>query len=264
LVQTLATLPLEDRFLLRKTRYISERFEKSPNLTERCLISDHLHIRHAACDAQVLPFVGKSLLLAYGYVRSWFDCGREWALDLWMAPSPADLQYMTCLPCDAGFACCPGSRNGRGIILFASPLACGRNADRERLDGLLAHEITHHVIGDLSGATVLSMKRKQRRDVPMWLEEGLCQVIQSELSPSLQKRLTEKIARTGAWYEPEELWDDLSFCEDVGRAYLQAYRETKALLGARSKTDVIDLLKLNRVGGVNWSDVHRDLQSDVM
>ena len=65
-------------------------------------------------------------------------------------------------------------------------IICKRNADKNRLSGMLAHEITHHMVSEISNATPYSMKRKETCDVPMWLEEGLCQLIQSELCPALQ------------------------------------------------------------------------------
>ena len=178
------------------------------------------------------------------------------AFDLWMAPKVIDLQYMTCLPCDEGFFCAPGNRGERKIILFISPLSSQKNADKSSLTGCLAHEIAHHIIQDISRATILTMKRKEDFDLPMWLEEGLCQLIQSEVYPSLQWYFTEDIVGKVPRYPLEELWNDLSSCEDARTAYLQAYRETIALMAAIGKSGVIQLLNLNRTHDVNGMTCH--------
>jgi hypothetical protein len=99
------------------------------------------------------------------------------------------------------------------------------------------------------------MRRKESMDVPMWLEEGLCQLIQSEVNPSLQVKWAEDIARTTKWYPLQDLWNDLSSCEDVNTAYLQAYKETTALVKKKGKARIIQLLYLNRTHHVNWNDL---------
>jgi hypothetical protein len=247
--------PLERRFELRKTRYICERFEKSPNITEECIVSDHLRICYALRDAPILPSVRESFLQAYMYTKDWFGCEGDIALALWMAPESADLQYMTCLPCEETFFCAPGSRNGTDIILFVSPLSCPMNADKDRLPGVFAHEITHYAVRHISHSTVFSVKRKEEQDVPMWLEEGLAQFIDSEMYPPLTQRRAGKIARITKWYDREEMWNDLSSCEDVTTAYLQAYKETRALIETIGKSEIIRLLHLNRTHEVDWTDV---------
>jgi len=248
---------LESRFYLRKTKYISARFEKSPNITNQCTVSDYLLISYADQDVSILPLIQESFLRAYTYTKDWFGYRGHMAFDLWMAPKVIDLQYMTCLPCDEGFFCAPGNRGERKIILFVSPLSSQKNADKSSLTGCLAHEIAHHIIQDISCATILTMKRKEDFDLPMWLEEGLCQLIQSEVHPSLQRYFTEDIDGKVTWCPLEDLWNDLYSCEDVRAAYLQAYRDTKALVAARGKSGVIHLLHLNRTHDVNWNDVSR-------
>jgi hypothetical protein len=243
---------LESRFELRNTRYISERFELSPKITERCSVSDHLLIRYSAPDASFLPLIRSSFVRAYGYVQEWFGCNRDIPFALWVAPAVSDLRYMTCLPCDEGFSCAPGSLDGWRIILFISPQVCRRNSDPDSLSGLLAHEISHHVVRTLSLATELTMKRSEGLDLPMWLEEGLCQLIQGEIHHPFRQRLDEQVARTTEWYEPDELWNDLSSCRDVKTAYLQAYRDIRALVETKGRQDVIRLLHRNRTRDVNW------------
>jgi hypothetical protein len=245
------------RFELREAAYICERFEKSPSITEECIVSHHLRICYALRDAPILPLIREPFLQAYRYAKDWFGCEGDMALALWMAPELADLQYMTCLPCEETFFCAPGCRNGMGIILFVSPPSCRTNGGKDRLPGLFAHEITHYFVRDISHATEFSMKRKAERDVPMWLEEGLAQIMDSEMCPPLSERRAGKIARITKWYDREEMWNDLSSCEDPATAYLQAYKETKALMETIGKSEIIRLLHLNRTHEVDWTDVPR-------
>jgi hypothetical protein len=91
--------------------------------------------------------------------------------------------------------------------------------------------------------------------VPRWLEEGLCQLVQSDIYPRLHCKFAEDIANTTRWYDLADLWNDLSSCNDIKTAYLQAYKETKTLAGKIGKTGVIDLLYLNRTHDVNWNDL---------
>jgi hypothetical protein len=247
---------LEHRFELGKPRYISERLEKSPNITEHCCsLSGYHHVSYAVQDFPVLPLVQGVFLGAYMYVKDWFGYENDMMFDLWMAPEVIDLQYMAGLPCEESSFFAPGRRNGMHVILFVSPLSCRINADKDRLLGIFAHEITHYVVQEISYATVCSMKRKQELDVPMWLEEGICQLIDSELYPSLQQRRAEKIAGVTKWYDWGDLWNDLSSCDDPVTAYLQAYRETKALVETRGKAEIIRLLYLNRTHSVDWNDL---------
>jgi len=246
---------IEGRFNLSRYQYLCERFEKSPNITERSSVAGHLRISYAAQDASALLLIRESILRAYAYVKGWFDYRGEIAVDLWVAPTLADLHYMTCLPCEDGFFCAPGNRDGMNVILFVSPLSCQMNADKDRLTGILAHEITHHVVGDISRATLFSMKRKEELDLPMWLEEGLCQLIQSEVHPSLQQSRAERITKIKKWYGWEELWNDFSSCDDANTAYLQAYKEVRTLVETKGKEEIIRLLYLNRTHYVNWNDL---------
>ena len=237
---------LERRYDLRKTVHISERFELSPEISELCSVSDHIHIRYSSLDASFLPLIRASFVRAYGYVKEWFGSDSDIPLKLWVAPEVSDLRYMTCLPCDEGFFCAPGSREGWRVIIFVSPRVCCNNADPDGLSGLLAHEITHHVVRTLSQASELTMKRREGLDLPMWLEEGLCQLIQGEINPPFRQRLDEQVAGTTEWYDPNELWNDLSSCRDVKTAYLQAYRDSSALVGIKGRQEVIRLLHRNR------------------
>ena len=246
---------LQRRFDLRRTQYLCERLEKSPNLRKEYSVAPHLRISCAARDASILPSVGEVFLQQYAYVKDWFGFRGDMAIDLWMAPEVVDLEYMTCMPCDDGYMCAPGMRNGAHIIPFVSPLTSLKNADTVRFSAVLAHEITHHFVRDISQATIFSMKRKESLDLPLWLEEGLCEVIQSEVNPSLQAKWDEEIAKVATWYPLEDLWNDLSTCGDEGKGYLQAYRETKAIVERRGKVEIIGLLYLNRTHYVKWSDL---------
>ncbi len=249
---------LQRRFDIRRTQYLCERFEKSPNITEVCSVAPHLRITYAPCDVSVLPSVRDTVLLAYGYVKDWFGFRGDLAIDLWMAPTVADLEYMICIACGDSYMCAPGAQNGANIILFVSPLSSEKNADRDRFSAVITHEITHHFVSDISRATIFSMKLKENLDVPMWLEEGLCQVIQSEVSPSFAAGRADGIGKTTEWYPLEDLWNDLSSCGDESKGYLQAYKVTKAIVEKRGKAELIRLLYLNRTHYVNWDDLPRE------
>jgi hypothetical protein len=218
-------------------------------------VAHNLRISYAVQDTSTLLLIREALFQAYEYVKDWFGYQDDIAIDLWMAPTVADLQYMICMPCDEGYACAPGTRNGANVILFVSPLSCQKNAYKDRLTSILAHEITHHVVREISRATLFSMKRKEERDVPMWLEEGLCQLIQSELNPFLQHEFADDIIKTTKWYDLKELWNDLSLCNDVKTAYLQAYKQTKSFVEMKGKAEVIQLLYQNRIHDVNWNNM---------
>lgn len=243
---------LERRFDLRNTLPIFERFEKSPNITEQYSLSAHHQISYSVRDTSILTRIVEPFLRAYRHVKKWFEYRGDIALDLWMAPSVVDLQYMTCLPCDPGYFCAPGSRNGMNTILFVSPRSCIENGDKKRLASCLAHEIAHHLIREISGATTLTMQRREKQDVPMWLEEGICQIIQADINPSLQNTRVESIGHIKKWYGLEELYNDLSCCEDTKKAYLQAYKEAEILINEKGKEEVIRLLHLNRTQRVAW------------
>jgi hypothetical protein len=249
---------LARRFELPRTQYLCERFEKSPNINEECSVADHLRICYSNCDASIIPSIRDVFLKMYAYVKEWFNYRGDIAIELWMAPEAVDLQYMTCLPCDDGFACAPGSRDGRNVILLASPLSGGKNADENRLAAVLAHEIAHNFITAISHATVFTMKRKEQLDVPMWLEEGLCQLIQCEVNPACHAAFDKGIACTTEWYALDEIWNDLSACEDVNRAYLQAYKDARMLVEQRGKAELVRSLYLNRAYDLNWTDFLRE------
>nr|NJM04526.1 GNAT family N-acetyltransferase [Desulfobacula sp.] len=164
---------LEQRFNLRRTQYLCERFEKSPNITEECFITNHLSICYSDSDVSIIPELCSLFLRMYLFTKNWFDYWGDMAIQLWVAPDPDDLKFMTCMPCAEGYACAPGTRNGAHIILIDSPLIGGKNSGKDRLSAVLAHEICHHFVTDISHATLFTMKRQENRDVPMWLEEGL-------------------------------------------------------------------------------------------
>lgn len=87
----------------------------------------------------------------------------------------------------------------------------------------------------------------------MWLEEGLCQVIQGALHPAFRCRCLERMADISDWYDLDELWNDLSACEDVDKAYLQAYGRTRTLLKACGKAEMIRLLHHAKIHPVDWN-----------
>jgi hypothetical protein len=231
---------------------------KSPNLTEEYSVGRHLRISYAPRDASVVPSIGEVFLEQYTYVKNWFDFRGDLAIDLWMAPEVVDLEYMTCVPCSDGYMCAPGTRNGAHVVTFVSPLTSVRNTDTARFSATLAHEIAHCFASDISQAGSFSMKRRESLDLPMWLEEGLCQVIQSEVNPSLRAKWADEIERTTAWYPLEDLWNDLADCADGAKGYLQAHKEVSAIVERRGKSEIIGLLHLNRTHYVEWIALPRE------
>ncbi|MGD9210011.1 MAG: hypothetical protein PVI90_04515 [Desulfobacteraceae bacterium] len=246
---------LEKRFAQRKTQYLCERFEKSPNITKERSITDYLSICYSDQDASIIPTLCDLFFQMYMFVKKWFDYQGDITIQLWIAPTVEDLQFMTCMPCSEGYACAPGKIYGAHIILIDSPLLGGKNSNEKRLSAVLAHEICHHFVTKISRSTLFTMKRKENLDVPMWLEEGLGIVIMTEVNPGLQKIFEERIAQTTKWYFLDEIRNDLSDCKDSNRAYLQAYNETKKLIKHRGKSDLIHLLYLNRIYHINWNDL---------
>lgn len=249
---------LNQRFALGEKQYISECFVKSPNITETRHVTNELLLSYAPKDSNILALVEGPYRKAYALAKGWFKYGEEMALDLWMAPEVADLQYMTGQLCDAKWFCAPGHRNGRRIILFVSPLSCAANSWPGRLAGCLGHEICHHLLEKITGSTVFTMKRKEEQGLPMWLEEGLCQVIQAELDPAFRRKCLKQKDEMRNLYELEDLWNDLSSCEDVHKAYLQAYKQTQALLDAYGKAEIIRLLYYSGSHAVDWNRMARE------
>lgn len=248
---------LENRFALRRSQYLCERFEKSPNITEEYHVANHLSIYHSSSDTAIIPGLRDVFLHAYQFVKDWFAYRGDIVVQLWVAPSVDDLSFMTCMPCTEGYACAPGIKNGANVILIDSPLLGGKNSDESRLRALLAHEICHHFMAEISHSTQFGLKRRENRDVPMWLEEGLGQIIMTEIASRYCAWFDERIAGITEWYCLEEMWNDLTGCDDVDRAYVQAYKETKNIVEQRGKSEIIQLLYLNRTHYINWNDLPR-------
>jgi hypothetical protein len=80
-------------------------------------------------------------------------------------------------------------------------------------------------------------------------------LIQAELHPCFHKKCEAGIAGISSWYDLEDLYNDLSCCDDVRIGYLQAYQETKRLLTAMGKSEIIRLLYLNRTDKINWNEL---------
>jgi hypothetical protein len=186
---------LDQRFALAQTQYLCQRFEKSLNVSEEYSVSDHLTICCGNADVPVAPAIAGVLLKMYLHVKSWFGNHGDIVIELWVAPTVDDLQFMTCMPCTEGYACAPGTKNGANIILIDSPSLKGKNSDEGRLSAVLAHEISHHFITDISRFTLFTMKRRERLDVPMWLEEGLATTVMTEVNPSFRVEFEERMAR---------------------------------------------------------------------
>lgn len=245
------------RFDLLERYGMADRLEKSPRITECAVISPCLQIHHAPCDRAFLPFLQESLLDAYAVIKSWFGYPDDLAVACWMAPAVQDLQYMVCFSCPDTSFFAPGEREGWNIVVFVSPQSCPGNQDKSRMTALLAHEMTHHLICHLSLASRDSRKRRENLDLPMWLEEGLCQLMECQTHPSVRERFAERCSALSSWYDLEGLWNDLSSCPDRSGAYLQAYQVTQQLVKERGKAGVLELLALNRERGTDWAGLTR-------
>lgn len=246
---------LNQRFALRETQCLCERFALSPNISKEYSVGNHLAIRYGHTDEPIVPSLGKIFEQMYLWVKDWFGYRGDIAIELWVAPTVDDLQFMTCMPCGEGYACAPGTNNGANIILIDSPSLGGKNSGEGRLSAVLAHEISHHFISDISRSTPFTMKRKENLDVPMWLEEGLATVVMTEVYPSLRTRFEEYISLSTTWYSLEDMYDDISSCEDPDKAYLQAYKETKSLIDCIGKAEIVKLLFLNRTHKIDWNEL---------
>lgn len=246
---------LNHRFRLRETQFLCERFEISPNISEEYPVAEHLTIRYGRTHVPIVNTLGDVFEQMYLWVKKWFGYRSDIAMELWVAPTVEDLQFMTCQPCGQGYACAPGTKNGAKIILIESPSLGGRNSDEGRLSAILAHEISHHVISDISRATPFTMKRRETLDVPMWLEEGLATVVMTGVCPSLRTSFEKRISLTTEWYSLEDMCNDLSSCNDPDKAYLQSYKETRSLIDSVGKTDIIKALFLNRTHYIGWNDL---------
>jgi len=249
---------MQRRLNLEKFQYLCERFERSPNITDEYSVAPHLRIEYASRDVSILSSIAEILLKDYEHVKNWFGFRGDLAIDLWMAPEIADLEYITGMRCADGYMCAPGARNGGNVIPFVSPLASTKNADRMHFSAVLAHEITHYFISNISQATIFHMKRKESGDLPLWLEEGLCQLVSSEVNPSFAVKWDEEITEVDTWHPLEDLWNDLSACENATIGYLQAYKETRDVVKRRGKAEIIALLYLNRTHYVEWTDLTRE------
>jgi hypothetical protein len=246
---------LERRFALRRTQYLCERFEKSPNLTQEYSAAAHLGICYSIGDASIISTLSEIFRKMYLYVRNWYGYQGHLPIRIWVASSPEDMEFMTCIPYSEGYAYAPGIKNGANVILIDSPSLGGRNSDPDRLPSVLLHEISHHFVREISCSTPYTMKRKANLDVPMWLEEGLSTVIMAEVDASFRTKIVEDIAQTTEWDPLEDIWNDLACSQDANRAHLQAYKETTSLFELLGKVEIIRLLHLNRTHHINWNEL---------
>jgi len=243
---------LPKRFELRKTKYLPERVKISPNITQSIIVKEHLSICFAPADSNIVDSVSEALISAYDIAKNWFGINYEVPIQLWIAPELIDMNYMLCNNCPNDLFCAPGKKNGYGIIAFQSPRTGKRNRIPERLKSLLGHEISHHMILDISGATNLAMTRRINNDLPMWLEEGICQIVQADLNPQYKVLFNQQIEANQIWYKQVDLWDDLSSCNDVPKAYLQGYRDACRIINEYGKDRIISLLKQNKNKTIDW------------
>ncbi|NPE26545.1 hypothetical protein HNV12_00905 [Methanococcoides sp. SA1] len=239
------TYNLKKRFDLANSKFLSERFAKSPSLEKTCDINEYLSICYSPQEEFLLN-VAKAFSDAYDFVCDWFEIKKGLRIQLWLANNIDDMHYMTCMECTSDSAFSPGWSDNRAIILCQSPMTSRRNRFDKRLTSLFVHEISHFVIRHLSGASDVTMKRQGCNNLPMWVEEGLCLSAQSDYDSKYKLIYSERIDKINTWYKNEELWNDLSECEDASVAYLQAYRDVSMLLDSCGKTKIFELLRSAR------------------
>jgi hypothetical protein len=237
---------------------LPDRLEQSPNLTHRHVVSDDLRVSHAEADVAALPFLEGALTTAYRHAGGWFEGTAGVRFDFWVAPDLTDLQYMLCIPCQDGFFCSPGESDGWGAITALSPRAY-RHRDRlAHFTSSLAHEVSHHIVQARAGATRYTLRRRDLGDLPMWVEEGLCQVVECAVDGDQADRLREQARYVEEWLSFEVLWNDLAACPNRRLGYLQAYHAVRALIAARGEQHVFDILSRNAERAVDWRAVAAD------
>lgn len=234
---------MERRFSLGRAIHISERFARAPHLARTFQVNDQLSICHSREDEGILTLVAESLRLAYGFVRVWLGAETSIPIQLWLAADLLDLQYMTAARCPAGSAFSPGRRKGLAIIISQSPHTCPENQNRKRMTGILIHEISNHFIRDLCRAGDQTMQRREKRELPMWVEEGLCLHLETEFNPSLKTAFGKGPAGGRTAYSKRELWNDLSAVEQVSLAYSQAFHWVSGILEQTGKQGFLARLR---------------------
>lgn len=223
--------------------YLADRFRRAPNLAGCHAVHDRLLIRHDDKDAARLPAFGEICRDGARRALAWFGLDAGPCFEIWLAGDAADLEYMTALRCQGLAAYAPGYRDGKAIIVMQVPRPVGLETERDRLVAIVAHECTHHIVGEISGASVYTMRRRQENDLPMWVEEGVCVVVQAACRETVPAYCTKYGPAAAGRYAISALWNDLSDCPDRDAAYAQAYALVRAVIGTYGKDFLLWLLR---------------------
>lgn len=226
--------------------YLADRFRRAPNLTGCHAVHDRLCIRYDDKDAARLPAFGEICRVGAKRALAWFGLDAGPCFEIWLAGDPADLFFMTALRCQGFAAYAPGQRDGKAIIIVQVPRPVGLEKEHDRLVAIVAHECAHHIVEGISGASVYTMRRRQENDLPMWVEEGLCVVVQAACRKAALGFCTKDGPAAASRYAISALWNDLSDCPDRDAAYAQAYAMVRAVIGTYGKDFLLWLLRRDR------------------
>jgi hypothetical protein len=233
--------------------------DKSPELTASLLINDYLSISYCPDDsAIILPvrdILRDILLDSYNYVKNWFHYGSNLIIELRIMPGTEHARGTNPLPRNTPYPSSLKVQDWKNSISLLFPLFPNTARDIHVFSGLLAHLIAHHFITAISGTASYHTKPRLYPNVPVWLEEGLCQVIQGEVDQDFRHRCLGRIQDIAAWPDLRHIWNDLPCSTDLSKAQLQAYWSVYQIVRDGRKTEIIRLLRLNRLHHVNWKSL---------
>lgn len=225
--------------------------ETSRDLAVTLLINDFLSISYSPEDACIALAMRDVLLDSYNYVKNWFHYGSNLIIELRVTPLD-DAQGITPLPCNASYHFSLEVHDWKNIITFPSPRSPGHDKNINFFSGLLAHLIAHHFITALSGTASYHTKPRHYPNVPVWLEEGLCLAIQGEVDQDFRHLCFHKMQDVIAWPDLRHIGNNLPSCSNLSAAHLQAYWNVYQVLRAGRKSEILRLLRQNRLHHVNW------------
>ena len=78
---------------------------------------------------------------------------------------------------DSTMALAPFDDNSKGLIAIQSPEANRRNGDSDRMKRILAHEMAHQFVSEISNSKKVLGDGNVNRIVPAWLDEGFAVVV---------------------------------------------------------------------------------------
>jgi hypothetical protein len=227
--------------------------EPSTDLTVTLLVNDYLSICYCPDDRDIILLMRDILLDSYNYVKNWFHYGSNLMIELRIMPAAERAPDATNpFSLDAPYPASLEIQDWKNIISFLTPLSPDHNRDINFFSGLLAHLIAHHFITAISGTASYHTEPRRYPNVPVWLEEGLCQVIQGEVDQGFRLECFRKIKGISVWPDLRHIWNGLSSSSDLSLADLQAYWNVYQIVLDGRKAEIIRLLRLNRLHNVNW------------